>query len=67
MAIRLRCLETDRTADRDWIDGQIVGEVEYREACAELGGEPIGDVVLCEVVREGVEATTARQWKVHAN
>jgi len=67
MAIQLRCLETDRTAGRDWIDGQMVGEVEYRDVCAELGGEPTGDVVLCEVTREGSEATTPRQWKVRAD
>lgn len=67
MAIRLTCLETDETAERDWIDGQMVGEVEYGEICAELGGEPTGDVVLCEVTREGSEATTPRQWQVCAD
>ena len=63
MAVQLRCLETNRTARRDWIDGQMVGEVEYRDVCAELGGEPTGDVVLCEVTREGSEATTPRQME----
>ena len=36
MAIRLMCLDTGKTAERDWIDGQMVGEVEYDAICAEL-------------------------------
>ena len=64
MAIRLTCMETGKTAERDWTDGQMVGNVEYDAICAELGGEPAGDVVLFEVTREGSESTTPRQWRV---
>ena len=64
MAIRLTCMKTGKTAERDWTDGQMVGKVEYDAICAEVDGEPAGDVVLCEVTREASESTTPRQWRV---
>ena len=65
MTIRLACLETGRTAQRDWVDEQIVDKREYDELFDELGGDPTGDVVLLEQTREGSESTAPRRWKVH--
>ena len=65
MAIRLTCVEkTDKTAERDWVGEQLVDEVEYNAICAELGGEPTGDVVLLEETQEGSESTAPREWRV---
>ncbi len=37
MAIRLTRMETDKTAERDWSDGQMIGKVEYDAIRTELG------------------------------
>lgn len=52
MAIRLKCMETGKTAERDWTGGPMIGKVEYDAILTELGGEPTGDVVLVEVTPE---------------
>ena len=65
MTIRLTCMETGRSTERNWADGQAVGQVECDALRSELGGEPTGDVVLVEMTREGSESTRPRQWRVH--
>ena len=57
--------DDDPPVERDeWTEGQIIGQAEYDDLCADLGGEPTGDWILLPCPDREGNGDTPAWWVV---